>query len=178
MLGMLRSIPQGRKVRTASPQARADRGVRSRHAKSVEAVPCQPFESGPMRSRKPVIDPPAPPACAKHAAIHRAVLAIPRGRVASYGEIAARAGLPGRARLVGRVLGEAGAAVVLPWHRVLRAGGELAFPPGSAEFREQKRRLAAEGVPLRGRRVELARYGWQRDLDAELWAPPPRTRRA
>lgn len=106
-----------------------------------------------------------------HAAIHRAVLAIPRGCVASYGEIAARAGLPGRARLVGRVLAEAGAGVGLPWHRVLRSSGQLAFPPGSAAFREQKRRLAAEGVTLRGTRVDLGRHGWQRNLDAELWAP-------
>ncbi|MBX3692457.1 MGMT family protein [Dokdonella sp.] len=106
-----------------------------------------------------------------HAAIHRAVLAIPRGCVASYGEVAARAGLPGRARLVGRVLAAAGEAARLPWHRVLRANGQLAFPPDSAAFREQKRRLAAEGVILRGTRVDLGRHGWQCNLDAELWAP-------
>ena len=112
------------------------------------------------------------------AAIRQAVRDIPRTCVASYGEVAARAGLPGRARLVGRVLAEAGADDALPWHRVLRADGTLAFPPGSRAFREQKRRLAEEGIQLVGRRVDLARHGWQRDLDAELWAPPPRMRRA
>ena len=110
----------------------------------------------------------------QHAAIVRTVRQIPFARVASYGEVAARAGLPGRARLVGRVLADAGADAALPWHRVLRANGQLAFPPGSRTFREQKRRLAAECVKFAGNRVDLARYGWQRDLDRELWAPPPR----
>jgi methylated-DNA-protein-cysteine methyltransferase related protein len=112
------------------------------------------------------------PSRPEHQAIHDAIAAIPPGRVASYGEIAARAGLPGRARLVGRLLREAGEAAALPWHRVLRANGTLAFAPRSRAFLEQKRRLAAEGVSLRGNRVDLPRFGWQRDLDAELWAPP------
>ncbi len=113
-----------------------------------------------------------------HAAIAHAVRQIPFAHVASYGEVAARAGLPGRARLVGRVLAEAGAEAGLPWHRVVCANGRLAFPPGSRAFREQKRRLAAEGIRVDGNRVDLARSGWQRDLDRELWAPaPPRARR-
>ncbi|HET9033459.1 MAG TPA: MGMT family protein [Dokdonella sp.] len=99
------------------------------------------------------------------------ILAIPRGRVASYGEIAARADLPRRARLVGRVLREAGEDMTLPWHRVVRADGCLAFAPDSAEFIEQRLRLSRENVEVRGRRVDMDRFGWQRDLDAELWAP-------
>ncbi len=106
-----------------------------------------------------------------HPQICEAIAAIPRGRVASYGEIAARAGLPRRARLVGRVLREAGDAIKLPWHRVLRADGSLAFPPASTAFIEQHNLLAAEGVIVKGRRVDLRRFGWQRDLDAEMWAP-------
>jgi methylated-DNA-protein-cysteine methyltransferase related protein len=110
-------------------------------------------------------------ASAAHLAIRRTVAAIPAGSVASYGEVAARAGLPGRARLVGRVLGESPAGEALPWHRVLRADGRLAFPPGSRSFRRQVRELAAEGVLVRGGRVDLARHGWDRDLDSLLWAP-------
>lgn len=106
-----------------------------------------------------------------HLPIHAVILRIPPGSVTSYGEIAHRAGLPGRARLVGRVLREAGEQAGLPWHRVVRADGRLAFAPGSKTFREQKRRLAAEGVTLSGPRVDLGRFGWQRDLDAELWSP-------
>lgn len=111
------------------------------------------------------------PVKAEHRAIRHAIASIPRGRVASYGEIAARAGLPGRARLVGTVLRLADDEAGLPWHRVLRADGRLAFAPRSRSFNEQKRRLAAEGVALAGARVDLRRFGWQRDVDAELWAP-------
>lgn len=107
----------------------------------------------------------------EHDGICRVILAIPRGRVASYGEIAARADLPRRARLVGRVLREAGEDMTLPWHRVVRADGCLAFAPDSAEFIEQRLRLSRENVEVRGRRVDMDRFGWQRDLDAELWAP-------
>lgn len=109
---------------------------------------------------------------ADHAAILQAIASIPCGRVASYGEIAARAGLPKRARLVGRVLGETPAGAV-PWYRVLRSDGRIAFPPGSRGFREQVRRLAAEGVLVRNGRVDLARHGWERNLDGLLWGPPP-----
>ena len=105
----------------------------------------------------------------EHTAIVRVIAAIPRGRVASYGEIAARAGLPRHARLVGRVLGEAGAEAKLPWHRVLRSDGRFAFKPGSRAFREQRARLIDEGVAVKSGRVDLALFGWQRNLDAEIW---------
>jgi methylated-DNA-protein-cysteine methyltransferase-like protein len=111
-----------------------------------------------------------PVAKPEHLAIRRTVAAIPSGCVSSYGEIAARAGLPGRARLVGRVLGDAGAAAKLPWHRVLRSNGRFAFAPGSRGFREQRARLLEEGVAVIAGRVDIARFGWQRNLDAELWA--------
>jgi methylated-DNA-protein-cysteine methyltransferase-like protein len=105
-----------------------------------------------------------------HAGIVNTIRAIPRGSVASYGEVAARAGLPGRARLVGRVLGEVSG---LPWFRVLRSDGRIAFPPGSRGFREQVRQLAGEGVLVVRGRVDIARFGWDRNLDVALWAPPP-----
>ena len=108
----------------------------------------------------------------EHEAIRRTIASIPRGRVSSYGEIAQRAGLPGRARLVGKVLGEGGYEK-LPWHRVLRSSGQSAFPAGSRGFREQSQRLRTEGVVVVNGRVNLQLFGWQRDLDAELWGPPP-----
>lgn len=104
-------------------------------------------------------------------AILRAIRSIPQGCVASYGELAARAGLPGRARMVGRILHEMPDAK-LPWHRVLRSDGRIAFPPGSRSFREQVRRLAGEGIIVVRGRVDLSRHGWERNLDAVLWAPP------
>ncbi|HVC16892.1 MAG TPA: MGMT family protein [Rhodanobacter sp.] len=107
-----------------------------------------------------------------HARIYAAIAAIPRGRVASYGAIAARAGLPGRARLVGRLLGETPGGMVLPWYRVLRASGQIALPPGSRGFREQCRLLRAEGIEVRNGRVPLSRFGLDGDLDHALWGLP------
>jgi methylated-DNA-protein-cysteine methyltransferase related protein len=99
-------------------------------------------------------------------AIWREVAALPRGSVATYGGIAARAGLPRRARLVGHALKVAPRELALPWHRVVAAGGRIAFPPGSAAHREQRRRLLAEGVAVVRGRVRLPRAT---DLDALLW---------
>jgi methylated-DNA-protein-cysteine methyltransferase-like protein len=111
-----------------------------------------------------------------HAEILRTIAAVPAGCVSSYGEIAARAGLPGRARLVGRVLGEVPPDMEVPWYRILRSDGRIAFPPGSRAFREQVRRLAAEGVLTQNGRVDLDRHGWERNLDNLLWAPPPQAK--
>jgi methylated-DNA-protein-cysteine methyltransferase related protein len=104
------------------------------------------------------------------AAILKAVRGIKRGTFASYGEVARRAGLPGRARLVGTVLREAGGNAKLPWHRVTGAGGRIAFPRGSASAREQLRRLEREGIQARGGRVlQKPSAASARTLDALLW---------
>jgi methylated-DNA-protein-cysteine methyltransferase-like protein len=98
-----------------------------------------------------------------------AIRAIPAGEVAGYGEVARRAGLPGRARLVARILGQ-NEDPGLPWHRVLRSDGRIAFPEGSKGFREQGQRLRAEGV-----RVEAGRVRGQRaaaTLDEQMWGMP------
>jgi methylated-DNA-protein-cysteine methyltransferase-like protein len=107
-----------------------------------------------------------------HARVYAAIAAIPRGRVASYGAIAARAGLPGRARLVGKLLGQTPPDMTLPWHRVLRASGQVALPPGSRGFREQCRLLRAEGIEVKDGRVPLSRFGLDADLDRALWGLP------
>lgn len=95
-----------------------------------------------------------------------AVRAIPRGEVAGYGEIARRAGLPGRARMVARVL-SLNSDSRLAWHRVLRSDGRIAFAAGSEGFAEQRRRLRSEGVSVRNGRVRMPRREF--DLDAEIW---------
>lgn len=101
-----------------------------------------------------------------------AVRALRRGEVAGYGTIARRAGLPGRARLVARILAQ-NDDPRLPWHRVLRADGRIAFPPGSQGFQEQARRLAAEGVAVRNGRVPMASPQVRTTtLDEALWSPP------
>lgn len=103
--------------------------------------------------------------------IYETVAAIPPGKVASYGQVADQAGLPRRARLVGRALAQC--PEHLPWHRVLGAGGRIALPPGSAACAEQLRRLKAEGVEISSGRVKLAQHGWcPGTLDELLWGPP------
>jgi len=77
---------------------------------------------------------------------------IPRGRVATYGDVAMAAGMPRRARLVGRVLRSEPLAADVPWYRVVGAGGVLSIPE-DASCAEQRRRLTGEGVIVRGRRV-------------------------
>jgi len=112
-------------------------------------------------------DTPAKTPEARAAAIRRAVRAVKRGSFASYGEIARRAGLPGRARLVGQVLRESGNQDRLPWHRITGAGGRIAFPAGSGNARKQLRLLEREGVKTRGNRA-LAKPVTN-SLDALLW---------
>jgi methylated-DNA-protein-cysteine methyltransferase-like protein len=91
------------------------------------------------------------------AAVLRVVRRIPRGRVATYGDVARAAGLPGRARFVGLVLRESPASSGLPWHRVVGAGGRLAvaaYAPHAALT--QRLRLEREGVRFtRGGAVDL-----------------------
>lgn len=86
-------------------------------------------------------------------AIWHMVCAIPRGRVCTYGAVARAAGLPGRARQTGYALRVAPEGMNLPWHRVLGAGGRIVFPKSSREYREQARRLRAEGVAVTNGRV-------------------------
>lgn len=69
----------------------------------------------------------------KQQKIWQTVLQIPAGKIASYGQIADLAGLPGRARLVGKTLGLAPDELQLPWYRVMRSGGQLAFAAGTPQ---------------------------------------------
>ena len=111
-------------------------------------------------------------AAAAQARILATIRAIPPGQVRGYGEVAMLAGLPGRARLVARLLG-GNQDPALPWHRVLRSDGRIAFPPDSPGFAEQTQRLRAEGVEVREGRVRIADSvpDLDGDLDATLWRP-------
>lgn len=97
-----------------------------------------------------------------------AIRAVPHGSVAGYGRIAQRAGLPGRARLVARVLAQ-NDDPALPWQRIVRSDGRIAFPVGSPGFEEQARRLRAEGVEVRNGRVRIPEP--DDSLDAAVWRP-------
>ena len=90
--------------------------------------------------------------------IWQVVAAIPAGRVATYGQVAELAGLPGGARQVGRALSGLPAGTRLPWQRVVRASGASALPGEAGE--QQLARLRAEGVPLTAGKVDLKRSRW------------------
>ena len=89
------------------------------------------------------------------------VSAIPQGCIATYGDIAERAGLPGAARRVGAALRKLPRGTEVPWHRVVNASGRSSLPPGAAGEDRQRARLAEEGVLLgRGGAAVLKRYRW------------------
>jgi methylated-DNA-protein-cysteine methyltransferase related protein len=97
-------------------------------------------------------------------AVLRVVRRIPRGRVATYGEVAELAGRPGAARAVGRVLAtlDRRLAREIPWQRVVNASGGISRRPGDGPDL-QRQFLEAEGVRFRGRsRVDLERHRWRR----------------
>jgi methylated-DNA-protein-cysteine methyltransferase related protein len=94
--------------------------------------------------------------------IYAAVSRIPRGKVATYGQVALLAGLPGRARQVGYALSALSDKTV-PWHRVINARGEISQRPGDDVAGEMQRlRLEAEGVVFDAHgRVSLNDYQWR-----------------
>jgi methylated-DNA-protein-cysteine methyltransferase-like protein len=95
------------------------------------------------------------------------IKAIPPGRVSSYRDIALMAGLPNGARQTVRVLHSLSGSQSLPWHRVIRADGSIALPPGGG--RElQTALLRAEGVEVSDAgRVDLDRYGLKTGPNAD-----------
>lgn len=86
---------------------------------------------------------------------------IPRGRVATYGQVAHVAGLPRHARLVGHTLHTLSDDSDVPWHRVVAAGGRIALPSHNALDGLQRALLELEGVTFRGARVAIDRHAWR-----------------
>lgn len=90
---------------------------------------------------------------------------IPRGRVATYGQVADLAGLEGHARQVGYALHNLPARSDVPWHRVINSRGEVSPRTGGDSHELQRHLLEAEGVGFDARgRVDLARFRWKRSL--------------
>jgi methylated-DNA-protein-cysteine methyltransferase-like protein len=95
-----------------------------------------------------------------HQRIHDVIARIPRGRVATYGQVARLAGLPGQARLVGYALHAAPAGIYIPWQRVVNAQGAIS----TARKHGPRQRLLLEGEGIRfdaRGRVPLASFQWK-----------------
>ena len=95
-----------------------------------------------------------------HERILAVVRRIPRGRVATYGQIAGLAGFPRQPRLVGYALRHAEDGV--PWHRVVNAEGRISARAASESVRVQRRLLEAEGIRFDPTgRIDLRRQTWR-----------------
>jgi methylated-DNA-protein-cysteine methyltransferase-like protein len=95
-----------------------------------------------------------------HGRIYSVVSRIPRGRVATYGQIARLAGLPRQARLVGYAMHALPVGTRIPWQRVINAQGAISLPGKSAI--RQRELLEKEGVRFDARgRIDLDAYLWQ-----------------
>jgi methylated-DNA-protein-cysteine methyltransferase-like protein len=95
--------------------------------------------------------------------IYAEVRKVPRGKVATYGQIAMLAGLDGQARQVGYAMAAVPSSSAIPWHRVINAQGRVSMRsegPGGTIIQQQL--LEREGVVFdAGGRVSLARFGWK-----------------
>jgi methylated-DNA-protein-cysteine methyltransferase related protein len=93
--------------------------------------------------------------------IYRIVRRIPAGRVATYGQVAEMAGLPGHARQVGYALHALQSESTVPWHRVLNARGEISLRSWGDNHLLQRLLLQKEKIrPDRNGRIDLERYRW------------------
>lgn len=90
--------------------------------------------------------------------IWQVVALIPPGKVATYGDVARHAGLPGAARRVGAALRQLPPGSRIPWHRVVNAQGRISLRAGG-EY-TQRERLEAEGIRFSGDRITLSDYRW------------------
>ena len=97
------------------------------------------------------------------AAVCGVVRRIPKGWVATYGQVAAMAGMPRRARLVGHILQHLGPTTTVPWHRVVNAKGEVSYTLSrNGSDAHQQRLLEKEGIAFDDRnRFDLERYRWR-----------------
>ena len=93
--------------------------------------------------------------------IYAAVRRIPRGRVATYGQVARLAGLPGRARQVGYAMHALPAGTTVPWHRVVNVAGKVSRRRLPGAELTQRVLLEREGVRFSpSERIPLERFGF------------------
>jgi len=95
---------------------------------------------------------------------------IPKGCVATYGQVAALAGRPRNSRQVGKILGQLSPKSEIPWHRVVNAQGRIsqrAEPHGTESL--QRRLLEAEGITFtKGGRIRMTDFAWEPSIEEFL----------
>ncbi|HAL56574.1 MAG TPA: methyltransferase [Bacteroidetes bacterium] len=98
----------------------------------------------------------------KYELIWETVRQVPRGTVATYGEVAEQSGFPGQPRLVGYALHHLPRGTDVPWHRVINAQGKISLPREDGTYVIQKQLLQGEGIVFARERIDLNRFGWLR----------------
>ena len=96
--------------------------------------------------------------------VYGIVRAIPRGRVATYGQVARLAGAPQAARMVGWAMASSRPVDRVPWHRVVGAGGRLIIAKSIRYTQVQRQLLRQEGVRFHGENVMMKEFQWPRGL--------------
>jgi methylated-DNA-protein-cysteine methyltransferase-like protein len=100
-----------------------------------------------------------------HERVIEIIRSIPRGSVATYGQVAAMAGNPRAARQVVRALHSSSGKENLPWYRVINGRGKISLPKGRG-YEEQRARLESEGVEFSpADSIDLKRFGWSPSLN-------------
>lgn len=92
--------------------------------------------------------------------VYQVLATIPPGCLCSYGEVARLAGLPGRARWVGRLLSQLPGDSTLPWYRVINSQGKISFPSGSERYRRQLSHLVREGSASADGKIAWRQCRW------------------
>ncbi len=99
--------------------------------------------------------------------IWETVKQIPKGKVATYGDVAKLSGLPGQQRLVGYALHNLPANSRIPWQRVINSQGRISLPRRTGGYRRQKKLLLEEGVVFSNETIDLDEYGLLQSLERE-----------
>jgi len=103
----------------------------------------------------------------KYEIIWNLVKQIPYGKVATYGQIAALAGLEGHARFVGYALHGVPRTITIPWHRVINAQGRISLSGVSAKH--QRTLLEKENIIFSvAGRIDLKKFQWKRRMNSSL----------
>jgi methylated-DNA-protein-cysteine methyltransferase-like protein len=103
-----------------------------------------------------------PPSTDSYKRIYAVVRRVPRGRVATYGQVAALAALPRHARLVGYALNRLPPDSSVPWHRIVNAKGQISLRANGLGHEElQAQLLRREGVRLKEGTIALLRHQWR-----------------
>ncbi len=103
----------------------------------------------------------------KYKLIWGTVKQIPKGKVASYSDVAKLSGLAGQQRLVGYALHNLPRNSGIPWQRVINSKGKISFPEKTSRYKRQKRLLVKEGVIFEKERVDFEKFGVMKWLDDE-----------